>query len=118
MKPFVFTDVEIYLRVTQSILGDIMFYIEKFKVSILHLNRDWNHWKEYSQWLIILPALECLMIFTVSFAKPVAVITMEPFGFVMTKWVGDFLLRVYQVALDAKGVFTSDGCPLFRQGFW
>ncbi len=43
MKPFVFTDVEIYLRVTQSILGDIMFYIEKFKVSILHLNRDWNH---------------------------------------------------------------------------
>ncbi len=39
-----FTDGEIYLCVTQSIYGDVMLNrIEKFKVAILHLNRDWNH---------------------------------------------------------------------------
>ncbi len=42
-----FTDAEIYLCVTQSIYGDIetlmLNSIEKFKVTILHLNRAWNH---------------------------------------------------------------------------
>ncbi len=38
------TDGEIYLCVTQSIYGAIMLNpIEKFKVAILHLNRDWSH---------------------------------------------------------------------------
>ena len=38
------SDGEIYLWVTQSIYGDVMLNpIEKFKVAILHLNRDWNH---------------------------------------------------------------------------
>ena len=38
------TDKEIYLCVTQSVQGAIMLNpIEKFKVAILHLNRDWNH---------------------------------------------------------------------------
>ncbi len=42
---FQISDGEIYLCVTQSILGAIMLNpIEKFKVAILHLNRDWNHW--------------------------------------------------------------------------
>ncbi len=39
------SDGEIYLCVAQSIQGDTMLNpIEKFKVAILHLNRDWNHW--------------------------------------------------------------------------
>ncbi len=39
------TDGESHLRVTHYIYGDMMLNtIEKFKVKILHMNRDWNHW--------------------------------------------------------------------------